>query len=120
MTIEDNVFIGPCAVTMNDKYPVVNNPSYVACPPYLETHCSIGAGAVILPGVRVGRGSMVGAGAVVTKDVAPLTLVVGCPATHKEDLKCPHKWEERTHKCCKKWTCVICEKLWLEEGSPNA
>jgi acetyltransferase-like isoleucine patch superfamily enzyme len=80
MVIEDNVFIGPCAVTMNDRYPKVNNPGYQREPPYFEEGCSIGAGAIILPGVRIGKFSMIGAGAVVTKDVMAEEIAVGCPA----------------------------------------
>jgi len=52
----------------------------VAAPVEIEDHVMIGAGAVVLPGVTVGRGAIVGAGAVVTRDVAPLTTVVGVPA----------------------------------------
>jgi len=80
MIVENNVFIGPCVVTMNDKYPVVLNPDYAKRPPYFEEGCSIGAGAIILPGVRIGRFSVIGAGAVVTKDVIAESIVVGCPA----------------------------------------
>lgn len=80
MTIEDSVFIGPCAVTMNDKYPKVNNPKYEVSPPYFETGCSIGANSMILPGVRVGSYAIVGAGSVVTKNVTPGTLVYGIPS----------------------------------------
>ncbi|MEO0852766.1 MAG: gamma carbonic anhydrase family protein [Cyanobacteria bacterium J06648_11] len=47
---------------------------------HLERGCLIGMGAVLLNGVRVGAGSMVGAGAIVTKSVPPKTLVVGTPA----------------------------------------
>jgi galactoside O-acetyltransferase len=49
-------------------------------PVVIEDDVWIGAGAVILPGVTVGRGSVVGAGAVVTHDVAPFTIVGGVPA----------------------------------------
>jgi UDP-2-acetamido-3-amino-2,3-dideoxy-glucuronate N-acetyltransferase len=80
MIIEDNVFIGPQIVSGNDRYPIVNNPNHLKEPPYLEKGCSIGAGAVILPGVRIGRYSMVGAGAVVTKDVPAYKIVKGVPA----------------------------------------
>ncbi len=90
MVVKDDVFIGPCAVTMDDKYPVVNNSNYKKCPPFFEKGCSIGANAMILPGVRIGHHAMVGAGAVVTKDVLPGVLVVGCPAISKGKLS---KWQ---------------------------
>jgi len=83
MTIEDDVFIGPNATTMNDKYPQVFNPNYKVCPPYVEKGCSIGANATILPGIRIGKGSIIGAGSVVTKDVPPVTIVMGVPAHEK-------------------------------------
>jgi acetyltransferase-like isoleucine patch superfamily enzyme len=73
------VFIGPNVTLTDDKYPVAGAP-YDPHPPVLEAHCSIGAGAVILPGVRVGEGAMIGAGAVVTQDVPPHAVVYGCPA----------------------------------------
>ena len=47
---------------------------------HIETGCLIGIGAVILDGVRVGKGSIVGAGCIVTKDVEPRSLMVGVPA----------------------------------------
>lgn len=46
----------------------------------IEEDCWLGTGAIILPGVRIGRGSIVGAGAVVTRDIPPLSLAVGVPA----------------------------------------
>jgi acetyltransferase-like isoleucine patch superfamily enzyme len=49
-------------------------------PVVIEEDCWLGTGAIILPGVRVGRGSIIGAGAVVTKDIPPLSLAVGVPA----------------------------------------
>jgi carbonic anhydrase/acetyltransferase-like protein (isoleucine patch superfamily) len=47
---------------------------------YIETVCLIGIGAIVLDGVRVGTGSIIGAGCVVTKDVPPHSLMVGIPA----------------------------------------
>ncbi len=80
LEVEDDVFIGPNATFANDPYPrsQVRPDSWARTT--LEAGCSIGAGAVILPGIRVGRRAMVGAGAVVTRDVAPGKLVVGNPA----------------------------------------
>lgn len=80
MMIGAGVFIGPMVVFANDKNPVVNNPRYTCDPPIVEDDVSIGVAAVILPGVRLGRGCVVGAGAVVTKDVPPHTTVIGNPA----------------------------------------
>jgi carbonic anhydrase/acetyltransferase-like protein (isoleucine patch superfamily) len=47
---------------------------------YIETGCLIGIGSIVLDGVRVGKGSIIGAGCVVTKDVPPQSLMVGVPA----------------------------------------
>lgn len=77
--IGTGVFIGPNAVLTDDKRPKAGQ-LYTPAPPILEDDCSIGAGAVILPGVKIGRGAMVGAGAVVTQDVLPFTVVMGSPA----------------------------------------
>jgi acetyltransferase-like isoleucine patch superfamily enzyme len=46
----------------------------------IESDCDLGMGSIILPGVTVGRGSQVGAGAVVTRDVEPYAIVAGVPA----------------------------------------
>ena len=80
ITIEDDVFVGPNVTFTNDKFPrskqfLENYPSTV-----VEAGASIGANATILPGIKIGAGSMVGAGAVVTRDVPPLAIVVGNPA----------------------------------------
>jgi acetyltransferase-like isoleucine patch superfamily enzyme len=80
MTIGARVFIAPHTVFANDKKPRVNNPHYKRESPIVEDEVSIGVNATILPGVTLGRGCTVGAGAVVTKDVAPYTTVVGNPA----------------------------------------
>lgn len=53
---------------------------------HIERGSLIGIGAVVLDGVRVGRGTIVGAGAVVSKDVPPLSLVVGVPAKRLRDI----------------------------------
>lgn len=78
--IGHRVFIGPNATLTDDRHPVVLNPNYKAEPPVIEDDVSIGAGAVILPGVHLGQGCRVGAGAVVTKSVAPHQTVRGNPA----------------------------------------
>jgi acetyltransferase-like isoleucine patch superfamily enzyme len=78
--IEDNVFIGPNAVLTNDPYP----PRGGIKGPVIKKGASIGANATILPGVVVGEGALVAAGAIVTKDVPDGVLAVGAPARFKE------------------------------------
>jgi len=72
-------FLGPSVTLTDDSHPKAGR-FYRPNPPILEDDCSIGAGAVILPGVRIGRGAMVGAGAVVSNDVVPFATVMGMPA----------------------------------------
>ncbi|WP_350315831.1 N-acetyltransferase [Pectobacterium aroidearum] len=78
--IEDNVFIGPNVTFTNDKNP--RSKIYPEKYPIttIEEGASIGANATILPGLRLGKNCMVGAGAVVTKDVPENGLVIGNPA----------------------------------------
>jgi len=78
--IEDDVFIGPLVVLTDDKHPRAGNHDYEALPPTIRRGASIGAGAVILPGVVVGEHAMVAAGAVVTRDVMNDGLAIGMPA----------------------------------------
>jgi acetyltransferase-like isoleucine patch superfamily enzyme len=76
--IGDGVFIGPYAVLTNDRYPPTGLPALVG--PIIEDYAIIGANSTLLPGIRLGRGSAVAAGAVVTRDVPAGTLAVGVPA----------------------------------------
>lgn len=78
VTIEDKVFIGPCAVLANDKYPIRGE--YHPQGPVIRKGASIGANATLVPGVEIGEGAMVAAGALVTKDVPAWKLAIGCPA----------------------------------------
>jgi acetyltransferase-like isoleucine patch superfamily enzyme len=75
-TIGDGVFIGPATVLTNDRYP----PSDDIQGPVLSDHAVIGAHATILPGVVIGRGAGVAAGAVVTRDVPDGMMAIGVPA----------------------------------------
>jgi acetyltransferase-like isoleucine patch superfamily enzyme len=76
--IEDYVFLGPCCVLANDKYPV--RVPYDLKGPVIRKGASVGANATLLPGIEVGEGAMVAAGALVTKNVPPWKLAIGCPA----------------------------------------
>lgn len=110
--IEDGVFLGPHVVITNDLYPrainadgtLKGNDDWEVSPVRICYGAAIGARSVILPGVTVGRFAMVGAGAVVTRDVPPHGIVVGNPARligyacvcgrrlipADEGLRCPH------------------------------
>jgi len=76
--IEDNVFLGPCSVLTNDKYPI--RVEYELKGPVLRRGASVGANSTILPGVEIGEGAMVAAGALVAKDVPAWSLAIGFPA----------------------------------------
>lgn len=73
------VFVGPGAVFTNDRYPLRLRDEYEPCGPIIEDSVTIGAQATVLPGVQIGKGTMVAAGAVVTRDVPAWSLVVGVP-----------------------------------------
>jgi acetyltransferase-like isoleucine patch superfamily enzyme len=80
VTIEDEVFVGPCAVFTNDLRPRAQNPDWKITPTLVRRGASIGANATIVCGVEIGPYAMVAAGSVVTRDVLPYQLVVGNPA----------------------------------------
>ena len=77
--IGNNVFIGPAVALTNDPYPASGKLIGVT----IEDNVIIGTKAVIKAGVTIGKNSVVAMGAVVTKDVAPDTVVVGVPAKMK-------------------------------------
>jgi acetyltransferase-like isoleucine patch superfamily enzyme len=81
LRVDDDVFIGPNATFTNDKFPRSKRYPDSFLRTHIEKGASIGAGAVVLPGITIGCGAMVGAGAVVTHDVPTNAIVVGNPAT---------------------------------------
>lgn len=86
--IEDNVFIGHNVTFVNDRYPRATNEDgsiqtdadWKLETTLIKRGASIGSSVTILCGITVGEGALVGAGSVVTKDVAPNTIVAGNPA----------------------------------------
>jgi acetyltransferase-like isoleucine patch superfamily enzyme len=80
-TLEEHVFIAPCVVTTNDNYMGRTEKRLSQMRgPTIRRGARVGGGAILCPGVEIGEEAFVGAGAVVTKDVPPRTLVVGNPA----------------------------------------
>ena len=80
VTLEDDVFVGPNATFTNDPFPRSKQYPQAYLPTVVRKGASIGANATLLPGIEIGRGAMVGAGAVVTRDVPPYAIVTGSPA----------------------------------------
>ena len=80
ITIQDNVFIGPNVTFTNDKHPRSKQYPEEFLRTVIEQGASIGANATILPGIKIGKHAMIGAGAVVTKDVPEKAIVIGNPA----------------------------------------
>ena len=82
ITIEDNVLIGPKVNLITENHPLNPNDrkSLICKPIAIKRNAWIGAAATILPGVTVGENAVVAAGAVVTTDVPPNTIVGGVPA----------------------------------------
>ena len=78
--LEDDVFVGPNATFTNDSFPRSKHYPEQFEGTLVKQGASIGANATILPGLTIGEYAMVGAGAVVTKDVPPYAVVVGNPA----------------------------------------
>mgnify|MGYP000008811844 FL=1 len=79
VTIESEVFVGPGVVFTNDRHPRATG-AWRPLPTLVKRGASLGANSTILPGVVIGEGAMVGAGAVVTRDVPDGLTVVGNPA----------------------------------------
>ena len=89
ITLEDGVFIGPGAKLITENHaeePHLREFVY-SLPIVIKRKAWIGAGAIILPGVTIGENAIIAAGAVVTKDVAPNTIVGGVPAKYIRNIK---------------------------------
>jgi UDP-2-acetamido-3-amino-2,3-dideoxy-glucuronate N-acetyltransferase len=94
VTIEDDVFVGHGVVFINDQYPrataeghAQTEADWTVVPTRVKRGASIGSGAVILGGVTIGEQALVGAGAVVSRDVPEYAIVVGVPARIVGDMR---------------------------------
>ena len=92
--IADNVFIGPGVIFTNDKLPRATNPDgslkgdgdWDPLKTYIGEGVTIGAGSVILPGIEIGKYSIIGAGSLVTKSVPDCKMAFGHPAKVIDDI----------------------------------
>ena len=114
VTIESGVFIGPHAIFTNDKLPRAVNPDgslksdddWELGKILVREGASIGAGAIIVAGVTIGRWAMIGSGSVVTRDVPNYGLVYGNPARlHGYACPCGHRLEQQSGGL---WKCTSC------------
>jgi UDP-2-acetamido-3-amino-2,3-dideoxy-glucuronate N-acetyltransferase len=117
-TIEDGVFLGPGVILTNDKLPRAINPDgslktdtdWEVSPILIRCGSAIGAGAVVLPGVTIGEFAMVGAGAIVTRDVPDHGLVYGTPARqHGYVCRCGRSLIKQENQ---QWKCEVCNEFY--------
>jgi acetyltransferase-like isoleucine patch superfamily enzyme len=95
VTLADGVFVGHGVMFTNDLYPraiteageLKTREDWSLVPTYIDEGVGIGSNATIICGVRIGKFALVGAGAVVTKDVPPYAIVVGVPAKVSGDVR---------------------------------
>jgi acetyltransferase-like isoleucine patch superfamily enzyme len=120
--LEDGVFLGPGVIITNDKIPRAVNPDmslkidddWDAKPVWIGHGAAVGAGSILLPGVRVGRWAMIGAGSIVTQSVPDYGLAVGNPA-RLIGFVCPcgHRLEKVEPK---NYLCLSCGQRLVIEG----
>jgi acetyltransferase-like isoleucine patch superfamily enzyme len=122
VTLEDGVFLGPGVVLTNDKMPRAINPDgtlqndadWEVSPILIKYGAAIGAGAIVLPGVTVGRFAMVGAGAVVTRDIPDHGLAYGNPArVHGYACTCGKQLSPLGNGM---WRCAACDERFRLPG----
>ncbi len=119
VVLEDYVFVGPSAVFTNDlnprsKYPKSKFPKYGKWfPTLVKEGSSIGANATIVCGIQIGRWSLVGAGAVVTKDIPDYALALGVPARVTGWIcECGNKISFKKESAI----CSVCARKYEKEG----
>lgn len=102
VTIEDEVFIGHGVMFTNDLYPRATTDGgylqgaedWAVTPTLVKRRASIGSNATIVAGCTIGENALVGAGAVVTRDVPPFAIVAGVPARVVGDTRSPETGKE--------------------------
>jgi UDP-2-acetamido-3-amino-2,3-dideoxy-glucuronate N-acetyltransferase len=95
VTIDEEVFVGHGVMFTNDRFPRATNPDgspqteadWKVEPTRIKRRASIGSNATIICGVTIGEGALIGAGAVVTKDVPDFAIVAGVPARKVGDTR---------------------------------
>lgn len=125
VTIEDDVFIGPGVIFTNDRYPrsprmnetavarrYVNKDNWLVSTRVCRG-ASIGAGAVILPGIQVGAYSFIGAGALVRHPVFPYAMIVGNPG---EQIGWVCRCGQKLRKAGNKFKCSVCRQTYAISG----
>jgi UDP-2-acetamido-3-amino-2,3-dideoxy-glucuronate N-acetyltransferase len=120
LTLEDGVFVGPHVCFTNDEYPRAITPDgrlkspedWTVTQTLVRYGASIGAAAVVVCGITIGEFAMIGAGAVVTRDVPPHGLVLGNPARLRGYVcPCGHPLEEvREHEGTRTGFCPRCHE----------
>jgi len=120
VTLEDYVFVGPSAVFTNDlnpraKYPKKKYPQYGKwIPTLVKEGASIGANATIVCGNTIGKWALIGAGAVVTRDINDYAIVVGVPAKIIGWIcECGNKLKFKKEKAI----CKICKRKYQKKGN---
>jgi len=121
--IEDGVFLGPGVIITNDKRPRAVNPDmslkreddWEAAPVKISQGAAVGAGAILLPGVKIGRWAMIGSGSVVTRDVPDYGLVQGNPA-RLAGYVCPCGSKVVADKESGQLVCPNCENVITIQG----
>jgi len=111
VTLEDDVFVGPYAVFTNDLLPRAKKPA-PSVPTLVRKGATIGANATIVCGTTIGEYAFIAAGAVVTRDVEPHTLIMGNPGRVKGHVcRCGVKLDFKRGKRAKCKCGLVFEKL---------
>jgi acetyltransferase-like isoleucine patch superfamily enzyme len=115
--LEAGVFVGPGVIFANDKFPRAINPDgtlkgaddWEVKDTFVSYGASVGAGAVIMPGITIGRFALIGAGAVLTHDVPDHGLVIGNPA-RQVGYVCSCATKLEMDKATNKFICPVCDE----------